>query len=113
MVQSRHAPPLRIREATRKKPLTKVIAVDVDDTLLISGKINEELVVWCRARKCEGFKLILWSQAGEVHARNVARRAGIVDLFHVIIGKPGYIVDDKGWGWTKFTRRVTKWQTKS
>ena len=101
-----------IHASTRKKPLTKVIAVDVDDTLIVNGKIDLGLLEWCRDRKAAGFKLILWSQAGENHARKVAERAKAVDVFHVIIGKPGYIIDDQSWNWTKFTRRVTKWAKK-
>lgn len=100
-----------IRQATRKKPLTKVIAVDVDDTLWIGGKVNSELVKWCRDRKAAGFTLMLWSQAGEFHARKVAEQTNTVDIWAVIIGKPGYIVDDQAWNWTKYTRRVTKWTT--
>jgi hypothetical protein len=35
-------------------------------------------------------------------------RFGLQDHFSAVIGKPGYIVDDMGWGWTKFTKIVTK-----
>lgn len=97
-----------IKESTRRLPLTKVIAVDVDDTLVTRGVVNFELVKWCRARKEKGFTLILWSQRGERHAKKMAEYANAVDAFHYIIGKPGYIVDDQGWSWTKFTRRIKK-----
>ena len=32
---------------------------------------------------------------------------GVEPLCAAIISKPGYIVDDKGWAWTKYTRRLT------
>lgn len=90
----------------QKYPPPKVAAVDVDGTLLHKSQINLELVEWCRSKKCEGYTLILWSARGEAYARNVADQAGISDLFDSIISKPGYIVDDQGWGWTKYTRVV-------
>jgi hydroxymethylpyrimidine pyrophosphatase-like HAD family hydrolase len=95
--------------SARKLPLTRVIAVDVDDTLVTKGIIDDDLVEWCRKKKAEGFYMILWSQRGQFHARCMAHYAEVVDIFDTIIGKPGYIVDDQGWSWTKFTRRITKW----
>jgi len=85
---------------------TKVIGIDVDGTLLINGKINEQLVKWCRNKKDNGFSLILWSARGEKHAINIAKMAKIQDIFDHILSKPGYIVDDQGWQWTKYTRII-------
>ena len=87
-----------------KYPPTKVIAIDVDDTLCIRGRCNAKLVAWCRAMSAKGYSLMLWSARGKDHATNVATTLGVADVFDVITGKPGYIVDDKGWAWTKFTR---------
>ncbi len=101
-----------IKQSTRKFPISKVIAVDVDGTLIVGGFLNKSLVEWCRKKREEGFSMILWSLRGENYAKKMAEWAGVTDIFHNIIGKPGYIVDDKGWGWTKFTRRITKWQKK-
>lgn len=87
----------------QKYPPPSVIAVDVDGTLQQRGRPNERLIKWCRARKEEGFSLMLWSSQGEAHARKYAELFRIVDLFDVICSKPGYIVDDQGWGWIKYT----------
>lgn len=92
-------------------PPSKVIAVDVDGTLIIFGVLNRNLVQWCRYQKEKGFKLMLWSARGEDHARNTATKHGIEDLFHVICGKPGYIVDDLGWSWIKYTRHIKNFLT--
>lgn len=90
----------------RKYPCQKVIFVDVDDTLIKRGKLNNKLVEWCKDKKLMGFKIILWSSAGEEYARKIATRFELLDIFETIISKPGYIVDDKGWGWIKFTKVI-------
>lgn len=84
-------------------PRQKVIAVDVDGTLHTNGKANDQVIAWIKGKRADGFKLILWSMRGEDHARKAAALFGIADLFDVITSKPGYIVDDKGWSWTRFT----------
>ena len=86
----------------------KCIAIDVDGTLLKRGKINWPLANWAKQKKLEGFEVILWTARGRPHAAAVVERFGLQDHFSAIIGKPGYIVDDMGWGWTKFTKIVTK-----
>lgn len=91
----------------QKYPPPRVIAVDVDGTLLVRGEINTKLAAWCREKKNAGFYMILWSSRGRKHASNVAESAGITDVFDTIISKPGYVVDDKGWGWIKHTRVFT------
>ena len=90
----------------RRYPLKKVIAVDVDDTLLINGEINQKLSKWCEARKTEGFCLILWSARGERHAEDTCKKAGLDDVFDYVISKPSYVVDDVGWEWTKYTKVI-------
>ena len=46
-----------------------MIAVDVDDTLILRGSgVNQALVAWLREKKAEGFRLQLWSMRGELHA---------------------------------------------
>ena len=87
-------------------PPPRVIAVDVDGTLQINGACNRRLVEWCERQKASGFYLMLWSSRGEAHARNVAEAFGIVQLFDLICSKPGYVVDDQGWGWIKYTRVI-------
>lgn len=87
----------------RKYPRQKVIAIDVDNTLLNKGKVNKKLVEWCIRRKEENFTIIIWSSRGERYAKRAAHLAGLTDIATHIISKPGYIVDDQGWSWIKFT----------
>lgn len=87
-------------------PRQRTIAVDVDGTLLRGERLNETLVAWLAERKAEGFTLILWSAAGKQHAVEVARQFAVEHLFETIISKPGYVVDDEGWTWTRFTRCI-------
>jgi hypothetical protein len=84
-------------------PPPKVIAVDVDGTLSQAGRPNEKLIAYCRRKKADGFALLLWSSRGEAHAREMAERFGVTDLFSHILSKPGFIVDDQGWTWTRYT----------
>ena len=90
----------------QKYPPTKCVGVDIDGTLVRDGRLNNDLVTWVRARKADGFDVILWSARGRVYAERVAERFKITDCFTAIIGKPGFIVDDQGWGWTKYCRVV-------
>ena len=83
-----------------------MIAVDVDGTLHRYGKLNEPLIAWCRKQKEAGFQLMLWSSRGQSYAKAAAEELGVVDLFDVICSKPGFVVDDQGWSWIKFTRIV-------
>ena len=89
-----------------KHPRNKVIFIDVDGTLKLSIGLNQTLVDWCRTRKNEGFEIVLWSARGRVYAENYANQHERADLFSVIVSKPGYIVDDKGWGWIKYTNAI-------
>lgn len=87
-------------------PPARCIAIDVDGTLLIDGKLNEPLAEWAALKKQEGFDVVLWSAQGRAHAVNVAVEFGIDSQFTAIISKPGYIVDDLGWSWTQYTETV-------
>ncbi len=103
------------RRPARKYPPTKSIFTDVDGTLLTSlGKCNAPLVEWLKARRAEGYYMVLWSARGKQHAEEVAHRFGVAELFDAIVPKPGTIVDDLGWSWTRYTRAISKnWQLAS
>ena len=90
----------------RPIPPPRVIFCDVDGTLIVSGMVNARLVDWLRLRHADGFELVLWSSRGREHAEKAASVAGCADLFRSIVSKPGYIVDDKGWTWIKYTRNA-------
>ena len=82
----------------------KTIAVDVDGTLLLKGGgRNEAVIAWLRTQHARGYKLFLWSARGEDHARAAAEFCGVTSLFCAILEKPGYILDDHGWNWVRFT----------
>jgi hypothetical protein len=68
--------------------------------------VNVRLIAWCRERKADGFGLMLWSARGMAYAQHAADVLSIRDLFDVICGKPGYVVDDQGWNWIKHTHIV-------
>ncbi len=96
------------QELNPKYPRQRVIAVDVDGTLHRLGILNREVIEWLRNRKKKGFKLILWSSRGEDYARRVAEKFEVTDIFDVIISKPGYVLDDDGWKWIKFTYVINR-----
>lgn len=86
-------------------PLPKVLAVDVDGTLKTSGgEVRQGVLARVLTMKADGFKVMLWSMRGEDYTRRFADGNGIAELFDVICGKPGHIIDDAGWGWTKQTK---------
>ena len=86
----------------------KVIYVDVDGTLVVGGKPNRKLVELLTQWKKAGFELVLWSAAGREHAEEMAELCGVTDCFSVILSKPGYIVDDVGWKWTRWVKVVRR-----
>lgn len=90
----------------QKFPPTKCLAIDIDGTLICDGMINDDVLEMARTKKEEGFDVILWSARGRAYAEMVAKELEIENLFTFIISKPGFIVDDMGWGWTRFTRVV-------
>lgn len=90
-------------------PPAKCIAIDVDETLITRlGKLDEPLAEWVRKKHDEGYETILWSARGRKHAQAAADRHGIADYFDSILSKPGYIVDDLGWSWIKYTQVVRR-----
>lgn len=98
-------------KSKQKHPPPKVIAVDVDGTLFIKGALSKGLVEWCKKKKKAGFTMILWSSRGADYARKAAEKSGLDNVMDHIISKPGYIVDDQGWGWTKYTKIIRNLNT--
>lgn len=95
-----------MRSTNSKYPPTKTIAVDVDGTLHIRGVVNDRVVEFCRAQKERGFVLVLWSARGKAYAQAVAEKFGVTELFDDIVSKPGYVLDDQGWSWIKYTHVI-------
>ena len=89
-----------------KYPRPKVIYVDVDGTLLNGDVVNTELVTWLRHKSNLGFAIIVWSARGVSNANRAVRTAGITDIIDQTLCKPGYVVDDKGWSWTKYVKQI-------
>lgn len=87
-------------------PPQRVIAVDIDGTLWANGRVNQTLVDWCQAQKRDGFRMMLWSSRGLEYARRFVEQFDLRDLFDDVISKPGYVVDDQGWQWTRYTHVV-------
>ena len=77
----------------------RIVAVDIDGTLLEGGVINLRVMEWCKARKADGYEMILWSARGSAYAREIAAANALESTFDLIVGKPGLIVDDMGWTW--------------
>ena len=78
----------------------KTIYVDVDGTLISGNKINNKLIRYLKSLK-EKHELILWSAAGEHHARDIAKHLKITKLFKHIISKPTTLIDDESINWIK------------
>ena len=95
-----------IRLIGQQHPYTKCLAIDVDETLIVNGKPNGDVVAYARDRKALGYEIILWSARGKSHAARIAESHNLIDLFDSIVSKPGYVIDDLGWSWTKYTRVV-------
>jgi hydroxymethylpyrimidine pyrophosphatase-like HAD family hydrolase len=89
-----------------KFPPVKCIFIDVDGTLDIDGKLNVRLAKFAKEQKEKGYEVNLWSAQGKSHAQKIAEKHGVTDCFDAIISKPGYIVDDLKWDWTKYTKTI-------
>ena len=89
----------------------KVLACDVDGTLITGGKVHTATVEALKRWHTEGKEIILWSARGTEYAKQAAQKAGITDLCTVIIGKPAYLIDDKGANWIRFCRRIIPQKT--
>ena len=98
-------------KAPRKYPVNKIVYVDVDGTIILdSGEPNEPLIAFLRKLKTDkggNFEIILWSMAGEKHAREVASKFGITNLFSHILTKPSFMIDNSGKFWLNYTQLVT------
>jgi hydroxymethylpyrimidine pyrophosphatase-like HAD family hydrolase len=90
----------------QKYPPPRVIAIDVDDTLFSRGQLNEPLVGWIKEKAAAGYEVFIWSSRGTAYARESAAKAGLSDIIAAALSKPGYIVDDQGWNWIRYTRVV-------
>jgi hydroxymethylpyrimidine pyrophosphatase-like HAD family hydrolase len=90
----------------QKFPPTRTIAVDVDGTLHVNGILNVRVVEFCERQKANGFTLNLWSARGKEYAQAAAEKFGVSHLFDDIISKPGYVLDDQGWNWIKYTQII-------
>jgi TPR repeat protein len=89
----------------------KTIYVDVDGTLILkNGTVNTQLINFLEnMSEANGgdYQLILWSMAGHAHAEEVAEELKITHLFEHILTKPGYMIDDDGKNWLRFTHLIT------
>lgn len=92
-------------------PRPKTIYVDVDGTLILkNGTVNTHLINFLEnMSEANGgdYQLILWSMAGHAHAETVAEELNITRLFEHILTKPGYMIDDDGKNWLRFTHLIT------
>lgn len=89
-----------------KYPPTRSIAVDVDGTLHRNGVANDRVIEFCKKQKALGFRLMLWSARGKEYAQSAADKFGVTGLFDDIVSKPGYVLDDQGWSWIKYTHVI-------
>ena len=83
------------------------IAVDVDGTLIDHGILNEMLIEYLMYCKGLDYRLMLWSSRGKEYALGIVDQYGLADLFDDVVSKPGFIIDDRGWDWIKYTRIIT------
>lgn len=93
----------------QKFPPPKVLAVDIDGTLVCDRRLNGEVVRLCQAYKEKEFRLMLWSARGLSYAQAMVARYRMENLFDDVVSKPGFILDDKGWEWTRYTA-VVPWR---
>ena len=91
-----------------RHPPTNCVAVDVDGTLSAGGVLNKAVLAWAEQCRANGLFVILWSARGMEHARRMAEQFGCVQSFDAILPKPGYILDDQGWGWVRYTQVVRR-----
>lgn len=87
-------------------PPPRWIFVDTDGTLARSGVLDEYIVDFLKQKRIDGFKIVLWSSRGQKHAQDVAEKYEVIDLFDFILSKPGYLIDDKGWRWIRYTKVI-------
>lgn len=78
----------------------RVLAVDVDGTLIVHGRVNASVLRELKAAHKSGYDIIVWSARGRQHAEQAAEAAGVTEI-SICIGKPSAIIDDLGWAWAK------------
>ena len=83
----------------------RTIAIDVDSTLYVGDWLDCGIVEFARRKHAEGFEIIVWSARGREYARQAAEYSGLAEIC-TAISKPGYIVDDQGWNWIRWTREI-------
>jgi hydroxymethylpyrimidine pyrophosphatase-like HAD family hydrolase len=87
-----------------KYPITRTLAVDVDGTLLRHGELYKPVLDRVIKARQDGARTMLWSARGADYAKKVANLLNVTEHFDDIVSKPGFIIDDLGWGWIKYTR---------
>ena len=87
---------------------SRAIYCDVDGTLLLLTGPNLELIRGLKRLKETGFRLFLWSARGDTYAAKAAALCGCSSLFEAIIPKPGAVIDNAGWAWTKFVKILSR-----
>ena len=83
-------------QPVKSLPRQPWIFVDVDGTL------NARVIQYVRSMKANGYHTVLWSARGDDYALAAAERLECADAFDLIISKPGYLIDDQGWGWARY-----------
>lgn len=84
----------------------KVVACDVDGTLVCGGSVRVSVVAKLRKMHQDGCEIILWSARGTEYAKRAAKLAGVESICAVIIGKPAYLIDDMGGSWLRYSRTI-------
>jgi predicted HAD superfamily phosphohydrolase YqeG len=77
---------------------TKVIYVDIDDTLVRSFGSKRipmtDTLAFVRALHREGATLYCWSSGGAAYARSAAEELGVAGCFVAFLPKPQLLIDD-------------------
>jgi cation transport ATPase len=90
--------------------MTKIVLVDVDDTLVRSVGTKRipmpSVVASVRALHESGAEVYLWSSGGAEYARMSARELGIEECFTAFLPKPTSYIDDQPVQDWRFCRHV-------
>ena len=91
--------------------MDRIIAVDIDGTLWMPRVgLNLALVSTLTSAKQDGYQLILWSARGTDYASRFNAEHFADGFFDVVIGKPQFIADDRGWDWIRHTKALKQAQ---
>lgn len=81
-------------------PNTRVIYIDVDDTLIRTFGTKQipipSSIDFVRRMYDQNHQLYCWSRGGAEHARNVSLSLGIAECFIAFLPKPDVALDDRG-----------------